>query len=309
MLYRIKGNIMDMIIPNKYYNIYNIYDGPEIHLTYNNVWEINMDDNNIMDYISDSIELENLDKSKEYIFIYLNYKNINMVNYFKKFGTRYKKLIQLSGPEINEIEKDIPIFTNMSGTECLDIIEDVNNKQKIKKVVFQKGFILEDIETGHKVGTYTTMFNKINNMMKRYNNKYEFYLHLYQNNLLNNYISYISNKLYSTNIINRINRSIKCISNEILNIYFLTNNRKNPILYHKLRDSYKNILYQLKSDYRKTNVKINIHVIYSKLKNIDLYLLKQIIFDRQELIKINEINEHFDRNNYDLIILNEFLRK
>lgn len=320
MTYQLRGKIMETLVSTKIYNIYNMYDGPEIVLRYENdrwiindgdkiLWDNKTYDDIILRYINDTINLERLDINEEYRFIYLSYKNINMVNYFKKFGVRYERLVQISGPKIEEVEEDEPIYRNIGSVECNEIMNEVNNKQKLKKIIFQKGFIIEDIDTGIRVGTYTTMFNKINKMLKNYSNKYEYYLYLYQNNLLNNYISYISNKLYSTNIINRINRCIKCISNEILNIFFLTNNKNNSDIYYQLSDTYKNLLYQLKMDYRKTKVRINIHVIYSKLKSIDLSMLKQLIFDRQELIKNNNLLDHFDKQNYDLIIVSNFLRK
>lgn len=320
MTYQLRGKIMETLVSTKIYNIYNMYDGPEIVLRYENdrwiindgdkiLWDNKTYDDIILRYINDTINLERLDINEEYRFIYLSYKNINMVNYFKKFGVRYERLVQISGPKIEEVEEDEPIYRNIGSVECNEIMNEVNNKQKLKKIIFQKGFIIEDIDTGIRVGTYTTMFNKINKMLKNYSNKYEYYLYLYQNNLLNNYISYISNKLYSTNIINRINRCIKCISNEILNIFFLTNNKNNSDIYYQLSDTYKNLLYQLKMDYRKTKVRINIHVIYSKLKSIELSMLKQLIFDRQELIKNNNLLDHFDKQNYDLIIVSNFLRK
>ena len=320
MTYQLIDKIMETLDSTKIYNIYNIYDGPEILLRYENdrwiindgnkiLWDNKTYDDIILGYIKNTINLERLDKDVEYSLIYLSYKNINMINYFKKFGIRYERLVQIYGPKIEEVEEDKPIYQNISSVECNNIINEVNNKQRLKKIVFQKGFIIEDIDMKTRIEIYTTMFNKINNMMTNYLNKYEFYLYLYQHNILNNYISYISNKLYSTNIINRINRCIKCISNEILNIFFLTNKKNNSDIYYQLPESYKNILYLLKTDYRKTKVRINIHIIYSKLKSIELSMLKQIIFDRQELIKNNNLIEHFDKQNYDLIIVSNFLRK
>jgi hypothetical protein len=75
----------------------------------------------------------------------------------------------------------------------------------------------------------------------------EVHLKLYQTDKLNGFLQYISDTY--TDVVKRINISISTMSREILDIYHMTRKKKNSALYNLLPQSYRQILYQLHSDY------------------------------------------------------------
>ena len=135
------------------------------------------------------------------------------------------------------------------------------------------------------------------------NNKHYTYLQLYKNNNINKILLYITNIDNLNRIINRINISLKTLSKEILNIYFLTRNKNNPHIYNILSENYKNILFCLHKIFilkKKNNYNlkqpINLNNIYNYLKNMNTDNLIIIYKDRTKLIDdFNKLN--IDTNN------------
>jgi len=132
------------------------------------------------------------------------------------------------------------------------------------------------------------------------------FLELYQNNLLNCILSFLYK--YPSDVIRRINSSLKVISREILNIYHLTRKKQNSNLYDILPNVYKKILFNLHtiyvsnkhSDYLiisnddfKDKISITIDIVYNYLKNtkiiniVDIFCERKILINNLTLINFN----------------------
>ena len=71
----------------------------------------------------------------------------------------------------------------------------------------------------------TKLYNKIHSYFVSNKNIHQIHLKLYQLNKCNEILPYITNNYID--IVRRINLSIKTLSREMLNIYFLTRNKQN----------------------------------------------------------------------------------
>ena len=190
-------------------------------------------------------------------------------------------------------------------------LENINYNDVVNKQLTHRGYLV-------RVGSYdfepiyikfdTELYSSINNFFKGYKNVHQVYLELYQNDKLNDVLPYIS--IHHTDIIRRINMSLKTIAKEILNIYFMTRNHRNDKLYDLLPKVYKDTLFNihkifiLKRDEDRTNIdelgliekrSLTIENVYGYLKKLNTQQLIKIYQDRINLlkdIKILKINEH-----------------
>ena len=128
-------------------------------------------------------------------------------------------------------------------------------------------------------------------MMPYYSNINKCFIDLYKNDNLCFIINYMSQ--YTSEIINRVNSSIKTLSKEILNIYHFTRNKENSELYNILSNNYKTILFDIHKIFiyfRKNEVKGN-----KEDKDIDNVLVSEgLISD----INIGQLTANFLRFNY-----------
>jgi len=147
--------------------------------------------------------------------------------------------------------------------------------------------------------------------MPNYFNINKFYIELYKNYNLNFMISYMT--LYSHDILNRVNLSVKNISKELLNIYHFTRKQQNKELNDILTNTYrlliddlhKIFLYSKKYDETYNNEKdfidkisLNNDIVYKYIKTINDDLLIQLYIDRELILqKIENINISFDEFN------------
>lgn len=151
------------------------------------------------------------------------------------------------------------------------------------------------------------------NLYKMYNNTYQklvdltssirfktninsFYIELYQQNNLTLFLPHYTK--FSNDILFRVNSSFKTLSNNILNLYHATRNKKNMDIYNNLTDSYKKILFNIHGQYmiNKNNDEleissksITVHDIYYLLKTIGTELLITLYKDTL-ILKNKNIN-------------------
>jgi hypothetical protein len=135
---------------------------------------------------------------------------------------------------------------------------------------------------------------KITSSKKFTSNINQFYIELYQKNDLTLFLTHHTR--FSNDVLFRVNTSFRTLSNNILNIYHGTRNKKNIIIHDKLTDSYKKIIHDIHNIYIINkqnddefgiNVKsINVHDIYYLLKSIDVEFLI-LLYSDTLLLKIN----------------------
>jgi len=159
-------------------------------------------------------------------------------------------------------------------------------------------------EKEHMYKLYDPIYEKllkITSSKKFMSNINQFYIELYQKNELTLFLTHYTQ--FSNDIIFRVNTSFRTLSNNILNIYHGTRNKKNTIIHEKLTDSYKKIILDIHNLYitNKQNddnfggntKSITVHDIYYLLKSIDVDFLISLYNDTLSL----KINNH-DINNF-----------
>jgi hypothetical protein len=264
-------------------------------------------------------------------------KQINYINYF------YDTLnINLNNNEIIHINIVLNKYNHLLYYKNNDIIDNImiNNKNNIyfscfdefifdlenvskqnenKKKLSINGYIIKYNDREYVFNTY--IYQKIYDLMIPVRNINKAYLELYKNDNLKFVINYMSQ--YSTEIIKRVNSSIKTLSREFLNIYHITRKKLNPDLYNILSNNYKTILFDLHKIFIYTRKQENEYensddfftikksmthdIIYKYLKKINIDLLVQIYIDRLQLltdipnIKIDIDNMKFDTNEFKIL--------
>jgi hypothetical protein len=237
--------------------------------------------------------------------IFINYINpIHKIVSFNKL--KYILCYDLSNNIINKKMYDIndPILNFKS----FDNLEDTHYKQismmeKYKKL-YHAGYIINF--NNKKYLLANNIYDKINSILPKYNNINKIYLELYKNDNLNKIINYITP--YGYDILKRINDSMKTISKEYLNIYHLTRKKANPLLYEKMNQMNKKILYELHTifintrkneyiinDFFVDKKSLNVDIVYKYLKKLSIDDIQQIYLERDNLIEITK-NILYDKN-------------
>jgi len=226
-----------------------------------------------------------------------NYKYIYCILVTKKYtlnevnvsvpGTLYVKKEQF--PNINSLMKHIG---NINREDCKN--KRVSTEGYILK--HYKGEIHKSPFVIYKLQTY--IYQKLSKLLPNNNNLNQCYLELYQTNKLKDILPYFTN--YSFDIMQRINNSFKTISKELLDLYHLTRNNKNPDMYQLLPGIYKHVLYKIHgiyiknrtddfkdgSDSNKNKAKskaITKYNIYDMLKSLEPQKLRHIFYQRMVL--------------------------
>jgi hypothetical protein len=235
--------------------------------------------------------IENFDKRYVYYFVFVSYQNKNIVDYTKRFGEKYKKIIHIGtyDENLNELEIDIgiekPTYFKFSCLDELEVVlisksnEDIQNKE-----ITTEGYVI-----GKNYKLQTKIYEKIAKIKPNNNNIQQAYLIMYQHNDLTQYITYMKE---DKNIIKRVNNSMKIMCSELLSLYHTTRNKKLPELYGLLEFNYKKALYEIHGIYLKQKQPINIHDIYYYLKNIEAKQLILMFHERMNLIdKVDIFNK------------------
>ncbi|AYV80950.1 MAG: RNA ligase [Harvfovirus sp.] len=190
-----------------------------------------------------------------------------------------------------------PIVYHFSCFDELDAtLEKIAYDNAVYKRISTEGFMIK--HNGILLKLQTEIYSQISKLKPLKQNSYQIYLQLYQIDKLNDILPYVSK--YSNEIIHRINMSMRTISREILNIYHTTRKKKNGDLYDALTDQYKKTLYGIHGLYIKGRKKdfvngkeiegkdtrsITVHDIYYFIKNLTAEGLRQLYFDRIDLMK------------------------
>ncbi len=199
--------------------------------------------------------------------------------------------------------------------ELIFDLENLSNLNEQKKKITNSGFIISYKNTDYQINTY--IYQKIQDIIPPFKNINKCFLELYKNDNLSFVINYMSP--YPSDIIKRVNLSIKTLSREFLNIYHVTRKKSNASLYNILSNNYRTVLFDLhkifiytrkseegvvtkinniiNSDEEFNEKKsLNHDIIYKYLKKININLLCDIFIDRLELLnKIQDIT--IDMNN------------
>jgi len=191
-------------------------------------------------------------------------------------------------------------FTNVKyyHVSCLDELQykliDLDNKNKILKKLYYLGFVINYNDT--YISFDTLLANTLNDFIPYKYSPSLTHIYLYQNNKLNIYLNMLNSFITNDELINRINIAFNTLSKEILDIYHLTRNKKNSNLYFSLPSSYKKFLYILHKTYITFNnsnfdinsdnekISLNISIVYKKLKEIDVDLLRLLFIERSKIM-------------------------
>jgi len=207
------------------------------------------------------VDFENkLDKKYQYYFELVHYDNKINISYESRFGDKYAKLFILFMRDMNQelVNSDIVLdFSNLTGIEINQelTLEEVTELIDNKEMNEAEGFI----------------FMKDNHLCKLMHPKYyqkmkynpgcktiqEQYIYLYQNNLLEEYVTQMDCKVYNTEnteitsvygsveTIGLLNAVFTFIGQRMLDIYYYFNNNN---MTHKQEDTFKR-LFMDKKDY------------------------------------------------------------
>ena len=238
-------------------------------------------------------------------------------------------------PIIHNFSKThIQTFKNLDN--LLDALNKLSYDNMFNKKITHEGFIIYDFDNKISYKIQTNIYQQIKNIKPLNKNINQTYLELYQENKLKEYLPYFTN--YYSEIIHRISMSVRTISKEFLDIYHYL--KKNKITDINFPKSYKKILYDIHGiyidskkneytnnyfdeSYNKNTLKyknfdtniyndgidinmklelksITVHDIYHYLKSISPLLLRQIYFDRENIIKNKIINDEL----YSLFVKN-----
>jgi len=200
--------------------------------------------------------------------------------------------------------------------ELIFDLENISVLNEQKKRLSTAGFIINYNNNDYIITTY--IYQKICDIIPSFKNINKCFIELYKNDNLSFVINFMSP--YPSDIIKRVNLSVKTLSREFLNIYHVTRKKANSDLYNILSNNYKTILFDLhkifiytrKNDetldnnsddfYEKKSM--NHDIIYKYLKKINIDLLCNIFIDRLDLLN-NIQNIHIDMNNIKMSF-NEF---
>jgi len=246
-------------------------------------------------------------------FPYLTYEELNMeyVYYLTVINARLNKILFYDTDGV--IEKRITqriitndhIFTPLCEMKfsCLDELlfelDEISFNDQMTKRITNCGYLLEinNLLFYIENTTYANVYNTI----KDYANIHVCYLDLYKTDKLNDILSFTTH--YHSDIIKRINLSMKTVSKEILNIYHITRNKKHCDIYNSLTSVFKRILYELHTIYinnrtheiindneRLENRSLTVDDVYHYLKKLHLDTLIKTFEDREEIIvKLRDI--------------------
>lgn len=277
---------------------------------------------------------DKLNKEEYYFFTLVHHENKYLVDYSDKFGINYKKIIHIMTRNINTHE-EINILQNKNLKELVeypkklenyDLLYNYNNEQEIKLPIKLEGLVVKllnkDTNKCILLKFYTNAYKILAKLKPSYNNILKTFIELYKEELLKEHLIYFpknniillknGNHEKEFDTIGIIDGLFKVITSELFELFKLFYSlkdcsHKNEILYNKLPNDYKVILYKIRGlyfekkdlmskikdkdinfNYKSYNLKIT--DIYRLLKNYDTRLLLKLINSRKDLFKIEEFN-------------------
>lgn len=270
------------------------------------------------DAIKDKLSLDQLNKRNVYYFVLLHHRNRNIVNY-DYLGKQYAYLVhtmtlQRSNEGLKEVDENLgeavlypETFAFASLDQLKEMLRETGRQDEHNKEVSTEGFILK-VKDDSSFKTYklqTEIYQKLMKLKPNNSNIHQSYLELYQKDSLKDYLSFTSK--YQNEVINRINKAIKTISLELLNLYHATRRKQNPEVYASLKDTYKKTLYGLHGLYIENRKKdfeegcenqksksITVHDVYHFVKNLPPSNLRQLFFERYMIIDEGKVKQYFN---------------
>lgn len=252
-----------------------------------------------------------LDKDYSYHFTFIHYRLDSCIS-SHTWNKEFKDLIYLKKEKkltlltlenslhTNNFTQKQKIYISCKD-ELLTQLEIINSDMISMGKLQYRGLVLHynDNYNRFNINFDIELYHRINSKLTNFDNINQAYLSMYKNDECNSLLPYITNN--SIDIIRRVNTSIKTVSKEILDIYFLTRNQNNVELYGKLSTIYKNTLYNMHNIYiskrfNETDGKtaVTIDNIYAYLKkSITSKDLISIYRDRKDLIdELNKIEKY-----------------
>ena len=265
------------------------------------------------DAMKDKFTYEELNANYCYHFVLVHHKNKNIVTY-NSFGKDYKELFHILTTEkytLNEINctinDKIKYIENEKFKSLSDLITALNTQNELDRSyqkVTSEGYVLK-YYTGKlyqspfiTLKLQTDIYDTIMKLKPNNSNIYQCFLELYQRDKLNDFLPYFTK--YGNEVIKRIHLSMQNISKEILDLYHMTRNKQNNEIYEQLPNQYKKCLYDIHGLYIKNRTgdfnngvdtqqfgsikSINVFNVYHYLKNLPPNELRQIYYDRIQLV-------------------------
>lgn len=282
---------------------------------------IDMCDKIFIESFSDKMNLEELDNTCSHHFVLCHYR-LNKPVIYPQWGSEFNEIIYLRSQKkytLESVENEMPNkFTHNKEfyQSCIDeldmTVKNINVSDNIHRKLTSRGYIIKislpdrseindrDIYIDYDTDLYTNISSYFNSDR----NVHQVHLELYQKDKLNDILPYITQ--HYTDIVRRINISLKTLSREILNIYFLTRNQKHQDLYEVLPEVYKETLFNLhkifiiKRDHDMSHIdkdgimekrSLNVDNVYNYLKNTNIDTLVGIYINRKNVIEcVNRLN-------------------
>ena len=271
------------------------------------------------------LDLDTLDKNYCYHFILVHHKNKNIVNY-ANLTNDYKEMYHvLTIEKITLKEHPDYVIPNQEETKVKKITEEkyenidkilddlriISQQDEKTKCITTEGFIIKyylDDNLFRLLKLQTNIYKRISKLKPNNSNINQAYLELYQKDKLKFMVPYFTK--YKTEVLNRVHKSMKTLSREILDLYHITRHQKNPDIYNSLPGQYKTVLYNLHGMYLKkisNNPEktekldsINVHDVYHHLKSeLKPNELRQLFYERLTIIESPELSlkhTYFDRS-------------
>jgi hypothetical protein len=238
---------------------------------------------------------EVLDKTKNYCFVLQHHENKGIVDYDKRFGNNYKRLVLLTirDEEMNEINDNITEILK-SDIKVVDEFNDLslltneNNLENILDGVEYEGLLIKIYDNNIKyLRLPTSRYTKKNEIMPNAQNKYISYIKLYQLGTLKENIKLFPEngfiehryKPIKYDTIGVVDSCFQTLVIELHNLFCLMydlkhGEQKNKDLYNLLPASYHEILYAIKGIFFKKRIDQKLNKIKNhKLTNKDIYYL------------------------------------
>ena len=295
---------------------------------------------------------ENLNTNYYYTFLLVHHQNKNIIDYSFMLGQNYKKLFHIMTKsndthlEIADNSEDIfknnMIIDKPEELNNYDYINIENNKDELSLPIKDIGIIIKLTNNNNNnivlLKINTCSYKIISKLKPNYNNKLKTFIDLYKQELLKEHLIYFPGnkniKLVDNNvekeydIIGIIDSIFKVITSELFELFKLLYDlkdcsHKNKLLYDKLPNEYKIILYKIrglyfdkkeklstlksevtiidKNIYKKYNLKIK--DIYNLLKSYDPISFFKLILSRDELFCADNSLKNIS-NRCDINILN-----
>lgn len=273
--------------------------------------------------LKNKTNVDDLDKNYSYHFIFAHHR-LNRPVVYPQWGPEFSELVHLKTVEKYTLKavtdytfKNNFIHNNRLYFSCLDEllmhVDGINKHDTLHKQLTTKG-VLMVIGSGTAdtdeimIDFNTDLYRRISTHFENCDNLHHIHLKIYQQDKCNDVLPYVTDNY--TNIIRRINISIKTLSKEILNIYFLTRNKNNTDLYDVLSKHYKDCLFNIHKIFMQKRTEdlrnvdgdglmekrsVTVDNVYKHLKSLSTTSLINLYVDRESLLESISKLENVDQ--------------